>query len=46
LVGGILTVRGHFEDQGIEGKNNIKMHRTEIGWEGVERLCLVKETDN
>jgi len=38
-----LKGRDHTEGLGVEGEDNIKMDRREIGWEVVDRMHMAKD---
>jgi hypothetical protein len=40
-----LTGRGHSEDLGVDGENNIRMDLREIGWKDVDWIHLAQDRD-
>jgi hypothetical protein len=37
--------RHHLEDLGIDGEDNIKIHLTEIGWNGTDWIDATQDRD-
>jgi hypothetical protein len=42
---GDLRERGHVEDLGVDGKNNIKMDLQEVGWGVVNWIALAEDRE-